>query len=316
MSLETNSCERQDACVRPDQCHSSITSRLHGEINKTILQSGQGFQKPQWGSLCVVDIFVDKDNVPTENGTDFGSDQLHEGGKNIEVDLGQSESEFTMKVETCLLTMCEGEVSKFVFYQSGVGSFLKSESIETPLGEQNENLSVVNKSTCLTISLHRFSQAPPCWKLSSEEKYNLALSHKTKGTELFQSGKVDAAFIRYSRAAKYLICIPELSTVADAGFSEMDSECKISLKDLRTLQCICHLNLAACQAKVSNHRGVVDNCTRVLALDADSVKALYRRAVANMACGHKDKARDDLLRAKKLEPQNKAVAHLLQICQL
>ena len=285
-----NESEGQDKCGRIDKQNYIMKSRVYGDIVKTVIQQGEGQLKPNWESQCTLDINIEGSGIFIENENKLSN----QCGENIVLTLGQSDSEFMRIVETYLMTMKKGEVSKFSSDVSESESVVPTSINDLPTKEEGQEPQIQNKrEITIKISLHSFSQAPPLWKLSSDEKYNLALSYKTQGTELFQAGNIDAAFRRYSRAVRYLICIPELSTVSDSEFGPpaLTDECAVSLKDLRALQCMCYLNLAACQAKVSNHLGVINNCTRALAIDASSVKALYRRAVANIACGHKEKAR-------------------------
>ncbi|RUS87215.1 hypothetical protein EGW08_005055 [Elysia chlorotica] len=314
MSSKVCSGEGQDFCqAQGNLQHKILRSRLHGDIEKTELCRGEGQLKPQWESQCVAEIIFDDYHMASEGD----ENQSNRGGRVCAMTLGQSDSDFMRKVETCVMTMCKGEKSKFVFGVSEEESPLSAANEDhTPREEHSESLSFTSRKISTTITLHNFSQTPPSWKLTSEEKYNLAQSYKAQGTELFKSGKTEAAFNRYSRAVKYLICIHELSTVSETGVSDLAIEGAVSLKEMRALQCVCYLNLAACQAKVSNHPGVIGNCTAALALDSSSVKALYRRAVANIAQGEKEKAMTDLKRAQKLEPRNSAISSLLQTCQL
>ena len=254
---------------------------------KTVVHHGEVHLKPQWESQCVVDIVSDD----CDGTNEVDNDPPRYGGKNVTVTLGQSNCDFMRNIESCVMTMSKGETSKFIFEISETESLINAGSDNVQSEEQSEKIPVNKRKVSTTIILHSFSLTPPSWKLSSEEKYKLALSYKTQGSELFQSGKIEAAFNHYSRAVKYLICTPELSTVSESGLSDMAIECSVPLKELRALQCVCYLNLAACQARVSNHAGVVRNCTQALVLDAGSVKALYRRAVAHMACGQKETAR-------------------------
>lgn len=56
----------------------------------------------------------------------------------------------------------------------------------------------------------------------------------------------------------------------------------------------------------------VNNCTLALKIDAESSKALYRRAYARFAKKDYDNAKVDLDQAQKSAPGDKAVATLLK----
>lgn len=59
-------------------------------------------------------------------------------------------------------------------------------------------------------------------------------------------------------------------------------------------------------------RQAVNNCSLALKIDAESSKALYRRAYALVAKKDHDGAKADLLEAQKHAPADKAVATLLR----
>lgn len=56
----------------------------------------------------------------------------------------------------------------------------------------------------------------------------------------------------------------------------------------------------------------MNNCTLALKIDAESSKALYRRAYARFAKKDYDNAKGDLDQAQKSAPGDKAVATLLK----
>uniref|UniRef100_A0A0B6ZPD7 Uncharacterized protein n=1 Tax=Arion vulgaris TaxID=1028688 RepID=A0A0B6ZPD7_9EUPU len=269
-------------------------------FTKTILKHGQGFLRPYLESACVVDIsygtnekteiVVEKDNLQNLK-IPFG--------KCINLVLGSAETEAVRIVEKCLMTMRTGEESEFVIQNVT--------NLHSETDRHNHNFSVL-----LTITLHSFSETKPIWSLISQEKYQLALFHKEKGTHFFKQCEIESAFCQYSLAIVYLICITEISMVVDAKLS---SETKSQREIYKSLKCICYLNLAMCQMKVANYNGVINNCTQALLLDNMNVKGLYRRAQAYLACQRLDEARSDLKKALKIEPKNSAVSSLLYSCK-
>ena len=73
------------------------------------------------------------------------------------------------------------------------------------------------------------------------------------------------------------------------------------------LRTSCLLNRAACRLKTGEFPGVVEDCGRVLAGDADNVKALFRRGQALVELQRLEEARADLLRAAKLAPKDQGI---------
>ena len=69
----------------------------------------------------------------------------------------------------------------------------------------------------------------------------------------------------------------------------------------------CLSNRALCHIQLSEHAAVVDDCTAVLALQCDNVKALLRRSLAHEALHANDKALDDMLEVLRLDPSREEV---------
>lgn len=151
-----------------------------------------------------------------------------------------------------------------------------------------------------SIHLVSFERGKDVWKLSDQERLKIALHHKALGNEIFQTGNIAAAAVHYSKAMKYLIPI-ELDTMEQVR------------KDASNLRAITLLNLAACQLKFQQSHLSAKNCTKVLQLEPENVKALYRRgqALANMS--DFEQARLDLMKAKELEPGNRAIEEQLRV---
>lgn len=145
-------------------------------------------------------------------------------------------------------------------------------------------------SITYTVILHSFQRAKPVWEMSTRELLCLARQHKDRGGQQFKDGHIRAAAVCYSRAAKLVMAVPQSE-------GKEAEEMKVAL----------FLNLAACQLKLRQNSHVFENCSRVLELRRDSVKALYRRGVAAMDMGDLARAEGDLKEARRIEPGNMAV---------
>jgi len=73
------------------------------------------------------------------------------------------------------------------------------------------------------------------------------------------------------------------------------------------LQNLCYNNLAACHFQWRNYRSVVELSEKVIEVQPNNVKTLYRKGVANMELQEFDEAEKDLIAGRKLEPNNRAV---------
>ncbi|XP_059174039.1 uncharacterized protein LOC131954406 [Physella acuta] len=277
-STNQDSVEQKQDGATPNECFSSFGL----SFEKKILRAGNGFIKPVHQSLCTVDVICES-HVEQERitMTNLGLSC----GENIELKLGSAKTHFMSAVEKCITTMSEGETAYF-------------------------NINLTESQTfSIKISLKKFSQEKPIWQLSSQEKYNLSLAHKEKGTHFFNSGNIEAAFLQYCLAVKYLICIQECSSVLK---TDLEPEVEARKKVYLALKTICYLNIAACHSKVNNHHHVIAACNHVLELDKTNVKALYRRAKAFKDCNMIEEAKKDLQQALKYDTRSKAVADLLQ----
>ena len=102
--------------------------------------------------------------------------------------------------------------------------------------------------------------------------------------------------MHYSKALKYLIPI------------KLEELCEVTIrKDTLTLTSVILLNLAACQLKFKQDHLAAQNCTKVLQFEPENVKALYRRGLALTNMKDFDQAREDLIKARRLEPSNRAI---------
>jgi len=138
-------------------------------------------------------------------------------------------------------------------------------------------------------------------RLKFPDRLRMVLKNKEEGTELFKGSNFRPAAARYNKAlthaTKFIDLSPEQRLQVDAA--------KVSL----------NLNLAQCWLKITdadNHlTQAIRCCDEVLVLDADNVKALYRRAMALEAKGDYDQAKVGLKRAAELAPDDSAVPKLM-----
>jgi len=73
----------------------------------------------------------------------------------------------------------------------------------------------------------------------------------------------------------------------------------------------CHLNLAAMSLALGNYLHAITHCSQVLRHDANNAKALFRRGLCQMHSGHLQEAKEDLLRARELLPNDPKLAEAL-----
>ena len=163
-------------------------------------------------------------------------------------------------------------------------------------GEEIEVLLSVNeKDIVCRIELLSFERGVDQWDLYPEQKLMLARNYKSKGNDHFKKGEYTMAAMFYSKSLKYII-----------------STGKDSKEDCLELKLACMGNMSACQLKLKQYQDTIRNCNKILQKQPHNSKALYRRGVAYFALRDLERSEIDLLEAKKLEPESKAIAGQLR----
>ncbi|XP_069362101.1 LOW QUALITY PROTEIN: peptidyl-prolyl cis-trans isomerase D-like [Maniola hyperantus] len=129
---------------------------------------------------------------------------------------------------------------------------------------------------------------------------------KTVGNALFGAAQYQAAARKYRKCARFLRRAADVLAEGSKGPGDDYNE------EILTYRVQCSLNLAACAARVRDHRACITSCTEVLRIDANNEKALYRRAQASFALQDYEAALADLRRADCVAPRNGAVRKLLE----
>ena len=139
------------------------------------------------------------------------------------------------------------------------------------------------------------------WDMSFDEKLAAGQQYKEQGNVFFKAQQVGRASRLYKEAIEFFRY--------DTSFSDDEK------KRANELKLPCHLNFAACALKQKDYRVARDNCDKALAIDANNVKALFRRAQAFSGTFDHELAQRDLMTAAKLEPANKDVRALMTTIQ-
>ena len=116
---------------------------------------------------------------------------------------------------------------------------------------------------------------------------------KRRGNELYKAKQSKRALQHYRIAERAL-----------AGLDILEDG---ALKDqYRKVLVAVHLNSAACCVQLGEQWAgrAISKCTKVIDLDPENIKALYRRAQAYHLLSRPDDARQDLVSAASLQPQN------------
>mmetsp|Transcript_110150 Transcript_110150/g.310579 ORF Transcript_110150/g.310579 Transcript_110150/m.310579 type:complete len:649 (-) Transcript_110150:91-2037(-) len=163
------------------------------------------------------------------------------------------------------------------------------------------------------------------------ERIARASALKEQGNDLLKAGKIEKAIESYEKGAgvlRFVECfrpdwknddgsykgIEDRWLRVDEGAMKGDAE---EAHEAQRLVTSCYLNIALSAHKQQKWDVMFGACTEVLEkVDGSSAKALFRRAQARVAPmtakdAEKDAAIEDLAKAARLEPQDKAVRELL-----
>lgn len=124
-----------------------------------------------------------------------------------------------------------------------------------------------------------------------------ALQHKDEGNDLFKSGDLTKASRSYRKGTSILKPLHQQNNVLE---NDMDTQVKALLVSLQT-------NLSMVCFKQNKYQQSKDVASKVLHVDQNNVKALYRRALASRKMKQLDAAREDLKLAITVDPDNRAV---------
>lgn len=251
-------------------------------FSKHSLREGKGEDKPNDGAMCNVYIQL----LGEENQLDGLSLGEYKVGVECEITIGEGDCSLAELFDKVVCSMQEGEMS-----------YIKSK-VDTD-GKKVTELDR-NQAIKFNMTLTGFSRAANSLDLEQDERLDRAQHHKDKGTALFQGGDIEYAMKRYNRGLDHL-------RFMESG--DLSADMKISFSKLR---CQCLLNLAACYGKQNDQDAIIENCSAALKLEPGSVKGLFRRGQAYMAQQEYDKAKEDFLAAKEIEPENKAVMNQLK----
>ncbi|KAI0492840.1 hypothetical protein KFK09_027116 [Dendrobium nobile] len=137
--------------------------------------------------------------------------------------------------------------------------------------------------------------------MTVEERIGAADRRKMDGNALFKEEKLEEAMQQYEMAIAYMG--DDFMFQLFGKFRDM----ALAVKNP------CHLNMAACLIKLTRYEEAIGQCSIVLTEDENNVKALFRRGKARAELGQTDAAREDFEKAKKIAPQDKAIARELRL---
>ncbi|KAK8451533.1 hypothetical protein SEVIR_6G226300v4 [Setaria viridis] len=244
------------------------------KILKKVLKEGEGYERPNESAVVKVKI-----TGKLLDGTVF----TKKGHDEEPFEFKTDEEEVIDGLDRAVLNMKKGEVALVTIPpEYAFGST-----------ESKQDLAVVppNSTVVYEVELVSFVKDKESWDLNNEEKIEAAGKKKEEGNTLFKLGKYARASKRYEKAAKYI--------EYDSSFSEDEK------KQSKQLKISCNLNNAACKLKLKDYKQAEKLCTKVLELDSQNVKALYRRVQAYIQLADLELAEADIKKGLEIDPDNR-----------
>jgi len=245
------------------------------KVLKKILKQGEGYERPNDGAVAKV-----KYTGKLEDGTVFEK----KGSDEEPFEFMTGEEQVVDGLDRAVMTMKKGEVALVtVAAEYGYETEIKTDLAVVP-----------PKSTLIyDVELVSFVKEKESWDMSTAEKIEAAGKKKEEGNALFKVGKYFRASKKYEKAAKYI--------EYDTSFSEEEK------KQSKPLKITCNLNNAACKLKLKDYTQAEKLCTKVLEIESQNVKALYRRAQAYIQTADLELAEIDIKKALEIDPNNRDV---------
>ncbi|XP_049776558.1 peptidyl-prolyl cis-trans isomerase FKBP35-like [Schistocerca cancellata] len=258
-------------------------------ISKTIVKPGEWGTKPQDFAECKVKITdVSFEGVDVDPTSCYFSNSF-----NGIIKIGEADNDLDRLLELCVQCMFLRETSHFV--------------IEVPTkplcqSKYETRPSIKGNIKCI-LELEELHNDELLFDWSKEKKFSIATLYKEQGVKLFRAGRIIDSFIKFSKAFKIIVTIGSLESLSRK--SPLD-------KDILSLRVNLLNNMASCQLHQKNFHYVIVLCQKVLKIDENNVKALYRNAVACKELHNYETAEDNLKAVLKIEPNNTAAKGRLQ----
>ena len=171
--------------------------------------------------------------------------------------------------------------------------------------EDEENSNNNNNNNNVSRNRRNISSPSPSSSSSMQQESSQSIveradSLRSEGNELFKIKRFELALQKYNRAVGLL----------DNSLIELRGE--MDKKLLQAARTPCLLNRAAANLHLENFERVVSDCDQVLETDPKSVKALFRRGMANFRLNNIEQARRDVRLAHELEPADSAIKKELE----
>lgn len=133
-------------------------------------------------------------------------------------------------------------------------------------------------------------------EIDDNEKMEILKTIKEAGNQLYRSGNFEKSARKYKKTTRYYSFFKEHLN----NEKEKKAFDKLQMKNLT--------NLAATELKLEKFDDVIFSTNAATKIDPKNAKALYRRGLANVELKNYEQALEDLKKAHKLVPGQRAIA--------
>jgi FKBP-type peptidyl-prolyl cis-trans isomerase 2 len=282
-----------------------ISKMQDKSLIKQIRKSGKGWEKPNEECMKVVvnlDFYVSEheEMCPSDSTSAISTEsKLIEHVENFQFIYG--DEMIHPMIEHAIGDMKKGEQASFFIKKqsselAGVSeldwNFMIHSNVVKDALKQLEIGSI--SSMKIDIELVDYEREPQVWNMNFENKMAYCERKKIEGNEFFAQKRYNMALKRYNQVVSGV-------ESSDHNLNEQQKN------ELSKYKIIAFNNAAVIFLKLSQYQDAQDMCDKVLALEPNDTKALFRRAQSYVARGEFDNAVADLKAALQTDPLNTGI---------
>ena len=253
--------------------HSWVKVEETDGIVKRILRDTDGYERPNDGATCTITY-----TAKLADGMVFDARE----GFAFKVD----EDEVIEGLDRGVSGMKKGELAEFTI-PAGQAFGAEGKAFET---------ATVPGDAAVTyeVELVDFEKVKESYEMDTAEKLAACAKKKEDGTRFYKAKKWKLAARKYEAG-------PKILGVGEADWAEEEK------REARKLKLACWNNAAACKLKLKEYPAAAALCTKVLEVEGNNVKALFRRGQSYVATQDFIEAEFDLKAAEAEDPDNAEV---------
>ncbi|XP_061417956.1 inactive peptidyl-prolyl cis-trans isomerase FKBP6 isoform X1 [Lethenteron reissneri] len=261
----------------------------NGGVLKIILQKGSGDIVPELSAIRVnYNAYLEYSDEP------YDSSHLRKEESRLWLGKGA----VMPGLEVGLLTMCKGEMARFLVRSDYAYGALGCPPRIPPNSTVLLEVELLGFIDCINVDDFYTMTPEERKRLKLEKVLHVALNERAAGNAHFQAGRYDRALHKYLKTLRIL---------ENAHLSSNEEESQMEASLLKVL-----LNLALCYLRKNRPSSTVHYALRALRVQPSNVKACFRLGQAHLMLGDYVRARYYLLRAQSMAPFQPVITHELK----